>query len=158
MKISYGSLQMVQGICVLPENMITKKVYLVLWFWSVVLFVIGVSQILLELAIFSWPNFRLTFMKLNGSLSYEKTEGDVLDGLTHQNQIKDFIRDGQKCDIGNWFLLYQIRKNTTEDIYSALVIKISQERAIPASIPRQSCPSPPIYIISSRIYRWLPFL
>ena len=140
----HGRLKMVQGICILPENNITEKIYLVLWFWFVVLFVIGVLQICLELAIFSMPNFRLTFMKLNGSLSYEKTEGDVLDGLRHQNQIGDFIRDGNNCDIGNWFLLYQIRKNTNEDIYSALVNKISQEQAIPASISRQGFPSPPI--------------
>ena len=142
-----GNLKIVQGICILPENNMTEKIYLVLWFWFVVLFVIGVLQICLELAIFSVPNFRLTFMELNGSLSHEKTDGDGVDGLTHQNQIRDFIRDGHNCDIGNWFLLYQIRKNTTEDIYSALVNKISQEQAIPASISRQtgqSSPSPPI--------------
>ena len=134
-----GSLKMVQGICILPENSITEKIYLVLWFWFVFLFVIGVLQIFLELAILAMPSFRLTFMELNGSFSYESTKVDVPDGLTHQKQIKDFIRDGHKCNIGDWFLLYQIRKNTNEDIYSALVEKISQEQAIkytPAS--RQS--------------------
>ena len=88
------------------------------------------------------PNFRLTFIKLKGSLSYEKT--DFLVGLGQQNQIRDFIRDRHNWDIWNWFLLYQIRKNTNEDIYPALVNKISQEQAIPASISRQGFPSPPI--------------
>ena len=138
----YGSLKMVQGICILPENSMTEKIYLVLWFWFVFLFGIGVLQTFLELAIFAMPNFRLTFMELNGSFPYENTE--EVDGLMHQKKNRDFIRDGNKCDISDWFLLYQIRKNTSEDIYSALVEKISQEQAIPASASRQSSPSPPI--------------
>ena len=112
-----GTITEIDGECTLSETAVSEKVYLVLWFWFALLTLIGVVQIIFELAIFAIPAFREWYFKAN----YRgQKKLDFVDGVDYPNYW-------EKCRIGDWFLLYQIGKNTNEDNFNALILKLELE-------------------------------
>ena len=46
------------GICILSQNILNQKVYLILWFWYILILSVGVAQIVFEAIVIAVPAFR----------------------------------------------------------------------------------------------------
>merc|ERR1711944_159403 len=84
------------NICIMGQNIMNQKIYLVLWIWFVILFGVSATMFTYRIATFTLPAFRRTTilrqMKTNTSLA-----------------VDDLYLDFEH--IGNWFLLSQIGQN-----------------------------------------------
>ena len=55
---SASGIQTKSGICILSQNILNQKVYLVLWFWFILVLSVGVAQIVFEAIVIAVPAFR----------------------------------------------------------------------------------------------------
>ena len=101
----------VSGVCILSQNIINQKIYLVLWFWYIFILIIGALQIIFEVIIISVPEFR------NYLITWQLGKSAIKD-------VRNFLV--MKCNIGDWFLLYQISKNMDKNVFSLLLERIVQ--------------------------------
>ena len=53
-----GGVESANGICILSQNIINQKIYLVLWFWYILVLLIGVVQLVFEAVVIAVPAFR----------------------------------------------------------------------------------------------------
>jgi len=101
------------GMCLLSQNIINEKIYLFLWFWFVFMFVVGGAQIVFEVAMFAIPSFR-SFMFTRHAGSFRNWH------------MKRYI---ERCQHGDWFLLYQIGKNTKREFFYDLIYELTEEES-----------------------------
>lgn len=100
-----GNIIPYDGLCVLPLNIVNEKIYVFLWFWFIIVSVIsGVSLIYRIMTIFG-PQVRMYLLRAKSRLSDQR----------HIDTI------AQKCQIGDWFVLYQLGKNMDPLIYRELI-------------------------------------
>ena len=105
-----GGVAHATGLCLLSQNIINEKIYLVLWFWIVFLYILACLQFVFEMAIVFIPGFRGTLITF--------TMGSFSTG-----PMKNYIQN--TCNIGDWFLLYQIGKNTDKHFFYKLIALLS---------------------------------
>merc|ERR1719433_998438 len=105
----------------LPQNIINQKIYLVLWFWFVFLAIVGSLQILFEIIIISLPIVRNRLITWNM-------------GQYATPNVHRFLRS--KCGVSDWFVLYQIGKNTDKHFFCKLLGNIA-DRVGPSNIKEQ---------------------
>jgi len=98
------------ALCLLSQNIINEKIYLFLWIWFVLMGFLGLAQLAFEVAILAIPNFRGTLIA--------KQIGTFL-----TSDMKNYVQ--RTCSIGDWFLLYQIGKNTNKDFFYNLIEELS---------------------------------
>jgi len=84
-----------------------------LWFWFLLLIIASVLQLIYEIAILSIGAFRSWMMEQQF-------------GGTDDPQMKDFV---QNLGLGDWFVLYQIGKNTSEEFFHKLIQNLSGSKA-----------------------------
>ena len=108
-----GSREVDNGICILSQNIINEKIYLFLWFWFIILGVASGCQMIFEIAVLSMGAVRSWLMERQ------------FDGIGDQ-QMKDFVLN---LGLGDWFVLYQIGKNTNEEFFHAFIKKLSSPNA-----------------------------
>jgi len=106
---SSGEVGSANGLCLLSQNIFNEKIYLFLWFWFVLMFIIGAIQVIFEIAVFAMPGFR--------SFVISRQTGAFPSG-----EMKKFI---EKCNLGDWFILHQIGKNTNKDFFHDLLEDLS---------------------------------
>jgi len=106
-----GGLNKKTGTCLLPQNIMNQKIYLFLWFWFVFLMVLGGLQFLFELLIIAVPPFRSMVLTW-GMGSYANTN------------VRQFLM--YKCGVSDWFVLYQIKKNTDKHFFCLLLKNIAE--------------------------------
>ena len=53
-----GNTQSMNGFCILSQNIINQKMYIVLWFWYILILSFGIVQLLKEAVIIAVPAFR----------------------------------------------------------------------------------------------------
>ena len=111
-----GGTQRDNGLCILSQNIINEKIYLFLWFWWILLFVVGGLRFLFDLAILSTGAFRTRLIE------------QKLDLIENQG-MRDFIN---KLGVGDWFILYQIGKNTNEEFFHAFIENLSNPKSFNA--------------------------
>ena len=109
-----GAITIKHGICILSQNIVNEKIYLFLWFWFVFMFVAWAIQFIFEMAILAMKQFR--------SWLIEQQSGSFND----DGEMKNFI---ENCNLGDWFLLYQIGKNTNEEFFHKLIRKLTAAAA-----------------------------
>jgi len=113
------------AICQLNQNPLNQYIFLILWFWFVVLSVVGFLQLCFE-TLTVIPKFRIFLIKwMLPPIADEKRKSS-------QNTVKRYVKD---LEIGDWFLLYQIGKNMDKHFFDEFIEKIST--AEPAEI--QNC-------------------
>ena len=84
-------------LCLMKQNIMNQKIYLVLWIWLVFLLGLSLFMFLYRIAILILPDFRRLAL-----LRYMKT--------SQSSAVNRLSLDFEH--IGNWFLLIQIGKNT----------------------------------------------
>ena len=96
----------IDGYCLISQNSINQKVFCLVWAWFMIMFILGIIQILVELLIMAGPSLRLK------AISFRM-------GTYCGPNIQGFITVG--CNIGDWFVLYQISKNTDKHFFHELM-------------------------------------
>ncbi|XP_063235922.1 innexin inx2 [Bacillus rossius redtenbacheri] len=100
-----GSVQKFDGLCVLPLNIVNEKIYVFLWFWFVVLSIVTGLSLLYRIIVCFGSDVRMYLLRARSRLA------------PHE-EIEAISR---KCQIGDWFVLYQLGKNIDPLIYKELV-------------------------------------
>uniref|UniRef100_A0A8D8XI51 Innexin n=1 Tax=Cacopsylla melanoneura TaxID=428564 RepID=A0A8D8XI51_9HEMI len=106
-----GSIQKFDGLCVLPLNIVNEKIYVFLWFWFILLTVVTGLSLVYRFAVIMGPKVRLYLLRAKSRLS-------------SQDQIETIAR---KCQIGDWFVLYQLGKNIDPLIFKELVSDLAKK-------------------------------
>jgi len=101
------------GLCLLSQNIINEKIYLFLWFWFALMGFLGLAQLVFEVAILAIPNLRGTLIS--------RQIGTFL-----TSDMKNYVQ--RTCNIGDWFLLYQIGKNTNKYFFYNLITLLSESK------------------------------
>uniref|UniRef100_A0A1B6L2T6 Innexin n=1 Tax=Graphocephala atropunctata TaxID=36148 RepID=A0A1B6L2T6_9HEMI len=106
-----GTVQKFDGLCVLPLNIVNEKIYVFLWFWFILLTLITGVSLIYRTAVVLGPQVRLYLLRARSRLS-------------PQEQIETIAR---KCQIGDWFVLYQLGKNIDPLIFKELISDLAKK-------------------------------
>lgn len=104
-----GTVQKFDGLCVLPLNIVNEKIYVFLWFWFIILAILSGLSLAYRAAVIIGPKLRLVLLRARSRLS-------------PHDQIKIIA---SKCQIGDWFVLYQLGKNIDPLVYKQLVADLA---------------------------------
>lgn len=106
-----GTIQNLDGLCVLPLNIINEKIYLILWFWFVLLSILSCLSLIYRTVVLLIPKVRVYML-------FART--------THSSHIDvESILD--RCQIGDWFFLYQVSKNIDEMVFKEILTELNVE-------------------------------
>lgn len=103
----------IHGLCILGQNIVNQKIYLVLWFWYIFLLPIVTVQIIFDAVLIVVPALRNQLILSHISQSTKDQAG-----------VRFFL---DRCNIGDWFILYQLSKNTDQYFFSKLLEKLSPQ-------------------------------
>jgi len=110
-----GVAQFHNGLCVLTQNIINEKIYLVLWFWYIFLGPVSVIYLCYRLV-------TLMFHGVRYSLLYRKVKRKYDDEMP---RALDYIL--AKGQLGDWFVLYQLSKNCNPYFFREFIKELSQD-------------------------------
>jgi len=110
-----GGDQTHNGLCVLTQNIINEKIYLILWWWYAILAPLSVLFI----------SYRIITIFFNG----------IRFGLIYRTVRRKYDDDIRKClqyvlnksQVGDWFVLYQLAKNCNPYFYREFVRELARE-------------------------------
>lgn len=105
-----GSIQKLDGLCVLPLNIVNEKIYVFLWFWFLFVAVLSGLNLVYRTAVVVMPKFRLLLLRARSRLA-------------PQEEVETITK---KCQIGDWFVLYQLGKNIDPLIFKELVSDLAK--------------------------------
>ena len=108
-----GGEESTNGLCILSQNIMNEKIYLFLWFWFVFLMIIGSIQMVFEFAVLFVPSIRHFLLKIQ------------MGSTDSSGKVQNYICFG--CDVGDWFVLYQISKNMDKRFFRELVKKLADD-------------------------------
>ncbi|XP_051168211.1 innexin inx2-like [Leptopilina boulardi] len=106
---SSGTIQKHDAFCILSLNMINEKVFLILWFWLIILCILGTITIIYRIVMFAYPWARIYLLQAQiRSLERKKIENVV-----------------RKLYFGDWFILYQLAENVNPVVFKELVDQLN---------------------------------
>merc|ERR1712227_671406 len=94
-----GNEQAHNGLCVLTQNIINEKIFLFLWFWFMFLFTVSIFFVFYRIC-------TLFFEKLRFQLLFKTVRHKYVEDI---RKCLEYVLS--KCQIGDWFVLYQLSKN-----------------------------------------------
>lgn len=106
-----GSVQQFDGLCVLPLNIVNEKIYVFLWFWFWFLSILSALSLIYRIGVVFGAKFRHILLRARSRLN-------------SQDQIEII---SNKCQIGDWFILYQLGKNIDPLIYKQLIADLAKK-------------------------------
>lgn len=106
-----GTIQKIDGMCILSQNIVNEQIYVILWFWFWFIAIISALNFVYRILVFMVPYFRLLLLRSRTDyFSYEK-----LNTLT------------QKFWFGDWFVFYQFSKNVSPVVFSDIVSELTKK-------------------------------
>jgi len=115
-----GTTELIDGLCMLPLNIVNEKVYYFLWFWYIlILFTSSMAIVFRLVTVAPIPNVK-RWILCYGYIG-SRHELDIV--LRHSGY-------------GDWFFLRQIQKNVDVEIFARLISRLAQketEQINPAS-------------------------
>jgi len=108
---SSGTVQKLDGLCILPLNIINEKIYVFLWFWFIFLAIITAVHAMYRVAVLLIPAMREYLLRTRARLN-----------PMYQVQL---ICRRQK--LGDWFILYQLGKNMDSMIFKEFVDELHKK-------------------------------
>lgn len=113
---SGGGQTQLQALCILSLNIVIDKVYLILWYWYLLVTLLGAIRVLCRVVQILSPHMRYWLMKLKMHRYFKNKENTV--------GIKSYIHH---CTIGDWFVLYQMSKNLNRKFFYDFLIQLSKD-------------------------------
>merc|ERR1712223_2024683 len=110
-----GNEQAHNGLCVLTQNIINEKIYLFLWFWFMFLFTVSIFFVFYRICplFFEKLRFQLLFKTVR-----HKYDEDI-------RKCLEYVLS--KCQIGDWFVLYQLSKNCNPYFLREFIKELARE-------------------------------
>ena len=109
-----GGASVENHICILTQNVIYEKLYVLLWFWFLLLFVASSVTLIYRLATTVLPQLRKRELKLAMRTKHEQKLGDLE------------ILDEKRYGVGGWFILCQIGRNSTPYYFRRLLQEVAK--------------------------------
>ncbi|XP_034242274.1 innexin inx2-like [Thrips palmi] len=103
-----GTLQKYDALCVLSINIISEKIYVFLWFWYMV--VATITGFMMAYRVCVMMSFRLRTYLL--SCRAWRCQFRIVESICYS------------CEIGDWFVLYQLSRNIDQRIFVELLRSI----------------------------------
>ncbi|XP_072935359.1 innexin inx7 [Epargyreus clarus] len=111
-----GSIQQHDALCVMALNIIHEKIYTILWFWLLFLFILSLLAVIWRFISFFMYRRSLKFNELVfRSVSSSK--------FNPYNVIK--VVNG--CQFGDWLFLYYLAKNMKAIVFQELYARLAEE-------------------------------
>jgi len=101
------------ALCILNQNTVNEKTFIVVYFWYIFLFIIGIGLILARILSLAVPAVRAQLICFK-----VKRSGPMQD---HVRMILS------KCDIGDWFLLHHISNNVDAHFFTEFLYKLAKK-------------------------------
>lgn len=105
-----GSIENIDGLCILPLNIINEKIYVFLWFWFLMLSILSAFALIHRIIVLMVPQLRLFAF-------YTRLSGTTI------KSVKDLM---SHCKMGDWFILLQLSKNIDVSIFEEIVDELNQ--------------------------------
>lgn len=105
-----GSKEKFDGLCVLPLNIVSEKIFIFLWFWLIIVAMISGLGLIYRMTTFT-PWMRRMLLR---------TKSRLVSAIT----VESIVR---KCQVGDWFLLFQLGKNMDALIYKEFMEELARE-------------------------------
>lgn len=97
-----GTVELKDGLCVLPLNIINEKIFIAIWFWLVVVAVISGVFLLYRLATLLGPQIRVALITVRGGKSTKRSD---VEAILEAESLSYLER------LGDWLVLHFICKN-----------------------------------------------
>jgi len=111
-----GNQELKNAICILGNNIVNEKLFVVLWLWHCVLILVGVFRLLTRLLQLSSSHLRVMLFK------YQMAQ--YISNNKHITHIEKYVKN---CSIGDWFVLYQMNKNMNKRFFAEFVALLSMK-------------------------------
>jgi len=110
-----GGEQTANGLCLLNQNIINQKIYLVLWFWMIFLMYIiaPICTIYRIVTIFFDPIRSFLLIAQTGNITKAET----------RDSIREIV---SKCHLGDWFVLYQLSRNVNMYFFRSFIKQLGK--------------------------------
>jgi hypothetical protein len=105
-----GTVQKFDGLCVLPLNIVNEKIMVFIWFWFIIVAVLSGLALLYRAVVMFASNARLYLLRARSRLA-------------PRDQVETI---NNRCQIGDWFVLYQLGKNMDPLIYKEFINDLSR--------------------------------
>jgi hypothetical protein len=106
-----GTTQVIDGLCVLPLNIVNEKIYVFMWFWLIILAVISGLALVYRAAVILGTQVRFYLLRAQARLA-------------PRNEVELVAR---KCQIGDWFVLLLLGKNIDPLVYKELICDLARK-------------------------------
>lgn len=106
-----GGVQKFDGLCVLPVNILNEKIYAILWFWFVILSILSGLVLIYRILTILCGYVRHITLPFGHQVEYK-------------NELKFVVNKGQ---IGDWFLLVQLKKNMDGLIFKEFITALAED-------------------------------
>merc|ERR1712001_505519 len=113
-----GTVQLHDGLCVLPTNIINEKIYIFLWLWLVSLAVVTGAFLIYRVAVILGPQIRVALIAVKGGKSTKRADVEV---ILEPASLNFFER------LGDWFLLHLVIKNLNPLLVNDLIKQLHKE-------------------------------
>jgi len=106
-----GTIQNADGQCILSLNIISEKIYIVVWFWFISLAIVSAGQLVWRLLTLCSRRVREQFLRGKSFL------------LTKNSEVTTVCNN---ITLGDWFILILISENIDTRIFSELIRQLSK--------------------------------
>ena len=104
-----GSVERSNGFCILSQNIINEKIYLIMWFWMVILFGTSTLILMYRCGTIIFPSLR------DYELLYRARKGESAE----IQELKRYL------SVSQWFILCQIGRNTQSSDFNQLLSSLT---------------------------------
>uniref|UniRef100_A0A2P2I4A3 Innexin n=1 Tax=Hirondellea gigas TaxID=1518452 RepID=A0A2P2I4A3_9CRUS len=106
-----GTVEVYDTMCILAVNIITQKIYILIWFWLIALAAITGGWLIIRAATIVSKDVRGRMLQYRGRVA-----GPEQVALIQKH-----------CDLGDWFLLYQLGRAIEPTIYAEFLKELAKE-------------------------------
>merc|ERR1719293_67705 len=110
-----GNEQAHNGLCVLTQNIINEKMYLAMWFWFVFMIVVNTIHTFYRVATIFFDKLRFYQIFKTIRHKYDEDVTKCLEYVLSKSQVAD------------WFVLYQLSKNTNQYFFREFIRELAIE-------------------------------
>jgi len=113
-----GTVQLHDGLCVLPSNIINEKIYIFLWIWLVALAVVSGAFLVYRVAVILGSQIRVALIAVKGGKSTKRAE---VEAILEPPSLNFFER------LGDWLVLHLVCKNLNALLINDLIKQLHKD-------------------------------
>lgn len=106
-----GSIQVFDGLCVLPLNIFNEKIFVFLWFWFLIVAYFSVANIFYRMAVITCPYMRIWLLSTKTNFQVSK---------------ENVWKVCRRLSISDWFVLNLVGKNVSVNLFKEIITDLSR--------------------------------